>query len=307
MLTQKIEKGIQEYQNRLESWMLDHHLLSSHDNYQKFVIVCNIRTGSTLLGSLLSSHPQTLCFFELFHRHLESIPFSVLGYRAKSSDRKIVSLRNNDPARFLQQEIYKPQHPRIKAVGFKLLYPQGRADNPWWNSPEFDRWWKDVGYEPSWSSAKSDVWTYLKDNTDIAIVHLKRKNLLRSKVSGKTAQKTGNWGIGATGGIGNPSEAVKFKLDFNECLQDFEAHRRMEDETDEFFANHRVLSVTYEDLVGNPTQTTNEIQRFLSLDIQSLATKTKKQASKPLSDIIQNYQELQEAFSNTSWVQLFED
>ncbi len=307
MNSQKIKRAIDEYRHQLEYWLTKQHLLPSHQNYQKFIIVCGIRTGSTMLCSLLGHHTQTLVFFELFHRHFGSTPFNVPGYRNKSLDKRIVELRNSDPVKFINTEVYKPLPKKIQAVGFKLLYTQARKNPPWWESSEFDRWWKDVGRPPSLCSAKSDLWAYLKEDTDIAIIHLKRKNLLRSKVSGKTAQKTGNWGIGATGGLGNPSKTVKFELDFDECLQDFEAHRRMEDETDEFFANHRVLSVSYEDLVGTPTQTTNEIQGFLGLDIQALTTETKKQASKPLSDIIQNYQELKDAFSKTPWIQLFED
>ena len=307
MIVKKIDRQVQEYQNQIKFWMLDHNLLSSHENFQKFVIVCNIRTGSTLLYSLLSSHSQVLCFFELFHRHLKSVPFSVPGYRAKSNNQKIVNLRNSDPVRFLQQEIYKPQHSKIKAVGFKLLYPQARADDPWWNAPEFDRWWKDIGYEPSWSAAKSDLWAYLKDNTDIAIIHLKRKNLLRSKVSGKTAQITGNWGIGATGGIGNSKKTVKLELDFNECLQDFEAHRRMENETDQYFKHHKKLVINYEDLEYSLNDTINRVNNFLNLDFQPLKTKTKKQSIQPLSEIIKNYNQLKQQFDNTSWMIFFDD
>ncbi len=246
MMQEKIFRKLNEYKHRLDNFMVTQKILPSHQDYQKFVIICNIRTGSTMLGSLLSSHSQTLCFFELFHRHLDSIPFSVSGYQRKSKDPQIVHLRNNDPVAFLKQEIYKPQQKTIKAVGFKLLYPQARVDDPWWNSSEFDRWWKDVGYEPSWKSAKSDLWSYLRDNREIAIIHLKRENLLKSKVSAITAQKTGNWGIGATGGIKNNSQDVRFTLDLNECLQDFDAHRRMEDEADDLFCDHKKINITYE-------------------------------------------------------------
>ncbi|MEM9922926.1 MAG: hypothetical protein AAF915_04115 [Cyanobacteria bacterium P01_D01_bin.50] len=158
MLQKRISRKLNEYRHRLDNWIVDRKLLPSHEDYQKFVIVCNIRTGSTMLCSLLSSHSQVLCFFELFHRHKKSIPFSVPGYQAKSNNLKIVNLRNNDPVTFLNTEIYKPQKKMIKAVGFKLLYPPGRTDNRWWNSSEYDRCWKDVGYEPSWNTAKSDLW-----------------------------------------------------------------------------------------------------------------------------------------------------
>ncbi|MDJ0531151.1 MAG: Stf0 family sulfotransferase [Xenococcaceae cyanobacterium MO_207.B15] len=305
-LTDKFYRKTNEYQHQLLNHITDAHLIPSHYNYKKFVVVGNIRTGSTMLCSLLSSHSQILCFFELFHRHLVSVPFSVPGYQHKSKNLKIVNLRNNDPVKFLTQEIYKNHRQNIKAVGFKLLYTQGRADNPWWNSSAYDRWWKDVGKEPVWNSDKSNLWQYLKENKDIAIIHLKRNNLLKAKVSGLTAQTTGNWGIGATGGIDKNNTVVKCKLNFEECLQDFETIRRMEDEADEFFAEHKKLVITYEELVENTANITNKIQDVLGLKTRNLVPQTKKQANQPLSEVIENYQQLKAKFSNTSWSDLFE-
>ncbi|MFP4120919.1 Stf0 family sulfotransferase [Coleofasciculus sp.] len=299
MLSKKISNRTIEYKHQLKNWLVDTNLLPNQQNYQKFVIVCGIRTGSTMLCSLLSKHSQTLMFFELFHHHLESIPFHAPGYRAKSQDKRIVDLRNSDPVEFLKTEIYKPHPQKIQAVGFKLIYTQGRTDNPWWNSSDFDRWWKDVGRPPSWSSTKSDLWSYLKENTDIAIIHMRRKNLLQRIVSTFTAQATGNWGVGATGGLGDNKKEVKFDLNFDECRQDFEAIRKMEDEADEFFANHKKLVIAYEDLIENMTNTTNNIEEFLGLEIKKLNTETKKQATKLPSEMITNYQQLKEQFSGT--------
>jgi len=303
----KLLTKVEEYQCRTENWLVDRQVLKSQSDYQKFVIVCNIRTGSTLLSSLLSSHPQVVCFFELFHRHLESIPFSVPGYQAKGNRQDIVNMRNADPVQFLKTEIYKPQQQKMRAVGFKLLYPQCRQDNPWWNEPEFDRWWERVGREPSWASAKSDLWKYLQENTDIAIIHLKRKNLLRSKLSGLIAQTSGKWGVGATGGIGTMASKIQVNLDFKECLSDFEAHRRMETEADEFFTHHRKLDLTYEELVGDLYATSQKVQNFLSVDQHSLKAKTQKQSKWPLSEVITNYDQLKQNFSNTPWHDLFDE
>lgn len=97
MKTQKIKRAIDEYRHQLEYWLAHQRLLPSHQNYQKFVIVCGIRTGSTMLCSLLGRHTQTLVFFELFHRHFGSTPFNAPGYRNKSLDQRIVELRNSDP------------------------------------------------------------------------------------------------------------------------------------------------------------------------------------------------------------------
>ncbi|AFZ36144.1 sulfotransferase, putative [Stanieria cyanosphaera PCC 7437] len=304
-LTQKFARKFHEYQHQLINKMIDSHFLPSDNNYQKFIIVCNIRTGSTMLCSLLSSHSQILCFFELFHRHLNSVPFSTLGYQNKSKNKTIIDLRNNNPQEFLEQEIYKNHQKKIKAVGFKLLYTQGRTDNPWWNSSEYDRWWKDVGKEPCWNSNQSNLWQYLKENKDIAIIHLKRNNLLEAKVSGITAQTTGNWGIGATGGINKNNVLVKCELNFEECMQDFEALRRMEDEADEFFAEHRKLVITYEELVENTANITNKIQVFLGLKTENLVTQSKKQATCSLLDVIDNYYQLKSQFTNTRWSNFF--
>ncbi|MEM9922927.1 MAG: Stf0 family sulfotransferase [Cyanobacteria bacterium P01_D01_bin.50] len=147
----------------------------------------------------------------------------------------------------------------------------------------------------------------MKENTDIAIIHLKRQNLLKSKVSAKTAQSSGNWGIGATGGLGKQQQAIQFELDFNECLQDFEAHRSMEDETDEFFSNHKKLNITYENLTEDTTNTLNRVQSFLGLETQSLVTQTKKQVVQPMTDLIINYHQLKAKFSNTVWKECFEE
>jgi LPS sulfotransferase NodH len=305
MLKQKISRNLHEYKQQLENFLISSRLLPGSKDYQKFVIICNIRTGSTMLTSMLSSHLEVIMFFELFHRYQKSISFSVPGYRSKSRDPKILDLRNTDPVNFMETEIYQLYPPKIKAVGFKLLYPQARADNPWWNSSEFDRWWKDVGYEPSWGSAKSDLWRYLKENKDIKIIHLKRQNLLESKISAVTAQQTGHWGEGATGGLAKVQYDVKFELDFDECLQDFEAHRRMEDETDELFKNHSKMVITYEQIIEDFALITKNIQEFLGLKIQNIYTITKKQSTKPPSEIVLNYVEIKRRFLNTPWSEFF--
>lgn len=259
-----------------------------------------------MLCSYLASHSQVRMFFELFHRHLDSIPFSAPGYRAKSKDPHLVALRNQDPVGFLKTEIFKPYLPSTKAVGFKLLYPQARADDPWWNTAEFDRWWHKVGHEPSWKNAKSDLWAYLKSDPEIAIIHLKRQNLLRAQVSAFVAQSTGYWGAGATGGIGEKT-AVKLELNAEELQQDFAAARRMEQEADQLFSSHKKLSLTYEQLVGEPEEVLQKVQNFLGLELQQLQTQTRKQAWQPISDAIANYNELKQHFNGTPWQEFFEE
>ena len=303
----RVAKKLIEYRHRIEYSLIDSQLMPYTQKYQKFVIVCGIRTGSTMLCSLLASHPQTRTFFEVFHRHPGSTPFQVAGYRAKSSDPKISYLRQTDPVSFVNQEVWRRHPERIRAVGFKLLYTQARNTDRWWNGREFDRWWQQVGRPPTLQNAKSDLWSYLRDTPDVYIIHLRRKNLLERVISTKNAQDTGNWGVGATGGVGELHRSNQFSLDFQNCAQDFAAIRRMEDECDDFFSNSTKLNLTYEQLVNQPLTTLEKVQDFLKLRLSPLKTETKKQTKKHISDIVINYSDLREKFLDTQWHSFFQE
>lgn len=304
-MLKKIARKSNEYRHRFEYSLMDSKLIPSTQNYRRFVIVCGIRTGSTMLCSLLSSHPQTRTFFEVFHRYAGSTPFQVPGYQAKSGNAKISRLRHEDPVHFLSQEVWRKHPRRIKAVGFKLLYTQARNVDPWWNGAEFDRWWETVGRPPTLSNARSNLWSYLKESPDIHIIHLRRQNLLKRVASTINAQTSGNWGIGATGGVGKKCSSNQFHLDFNNCLQDFEAIRRMEDEADEFFDGKPKLNITYEELISDSLKTTRKVQDFLGITTLPLLSETKQQITKHLSEIVTNYSELKMEFSNTPWHSFF--
>jgi len=122
-LYEKIEWRIREYNARLRYWMAEKGLLVSDREYHPFVILCGIRTGSTMLTSFMGNHPDALVFFELFKADRSQVPFGVDGFRGKAHDREIVELRNTDPVQFLKQEVFRVHPPHLNAVGFKLLYP----------------------------------------------------------------------------------------------------------------------------------------------------------------------------------------
>ena len=44
-------------------------VLPSHTDYTPFIIFGMGRTGTTMLVSLLQSHPNCICYSELFHPH----------------------------------------------------------------------------------------------------------------------------------------------------------------------------------------------------------------------------------------------
>lgn len=284
-------------QNLHEKW-------SSHSPPSRFVIVCNIRTGSTMLQNLLNSHPNARCFFELFHRHKTSIAFGVKGYRRKNTDKILVNLRNENPVLFLEQQIFSKQPKYIQAVGFKLLYSQCRRGRQWWDEPEYDFWWEDVGPEPKWEGNTRYLWDFLAEER-IPIIHLTRNNLLESKVSALIAQHTGQWGIGATGGMRTQAIPKKIRLDIEEFEKDLRGEELFRKEVRKRFAQSPMLEVTYEDLIGAQKKELSRVLKFLGLNNYELNTPTQKLRDYNLPELIENYSDLKSYFSGSPFEFMF--
>lgn len=302
-LREKIERRLRETVSRARQAAVERGLLPGGTDYRRFIVVGGIRTGSTMLTSYLGSHPDVRMFFELFHRYPRSIPFNAPGYRKRGNDAAVVERRNTDPVRFLEHDVFTRQPRHVDAVGFKLLYTQGRAGSPWWYGPEFDRWWAhlDRSSEPNWSEARSDLWAHLQADRDLAVIHLTRRNPLHKAVSAELAKHTGRWGVGATGGAAAGPVSATVRLNMDHCLQDFEADRRMQEETDAFFEGHDVLHLTYETLVADPDAEMDRAQRFLGLRVRPLHTRTRKLRERSLPEVIENYDEVAAALRGTPW------
>jgi LPS sulfotransferase NodH len=306
-LVHKLRRRLHRYSAEAQQQLVEAGWLPGHRDYQRFVVVCNIRTGSTMLRSFLDDHPAVRMFFELFHLHPDSVPFKVPEYERRGRDSTVVQRRNTDPVRFLETDVFTRQPPSIQAVGFKLLYTQARAKHMWWDDPPYERWWTHIGRQVDWTKATSDLWAYLAEETDVAIIHLTRENLLKQKVSGKLAKTSGHWGVGATGGVSSDDAQPTVTLNPQHCREDFEATRRMQEQIKDRFAEHRTLNLTYEQLVGDRNAMLQRVQEFLDVPVRPLTTNTKKQRKRPLSDAIDNYDDLRNELDGTPWETFFDD
>jgi hypothetical protein len=85
------------------------------ENLIKFLIISAPRSGSNLLCGILNSHPQILCFHELFHK-------KSIFYGPKNNNKYnfgTLAERDEDQKRFISK-IYSLEH-GYKAVGFKMF------------------------------------------------------------------------------------------------------------------------------------------------------------------------------------------
>lgn len=79
-------------------WLLNKLPVGRSSNFTRFIILCDPRTGSTWLHTLLNSSPKIMSYGEI--------------------------LTEKDMSLGLEQTIWKPHHHSIKAVGCKIFYEQ---------------------------------------------------------------------------------------------------------------------------------------------------------------------------------------
>lgn len=240
----------------------------------RFLIISNGRTGSNYLASLLLSHPDIYQYGEVIGESYLCRPDIREKIRACGSVRY---LRN-----CYRKRIYK------QAVGLKILYYQFKPC-----------------YAEGWGiNDLQEVLTDLVEDRNILVIHLKRRNRLKTMVSVESARLTNEYVKQEEDGENSeisvfisPEQASSFFQDVKENEKYF----------DECFRSHRKLEIFYEDLITNTEMVSCRILDFLKLDRCELKSSTLKQGRKPLSERIRNYKELKETFRDTASERYFED
>jgi hypothetical protein len=275
-------------------------------SYTRFVVLTHPRTGSTLLSRALNSHPRITCFGEVFNWVLTHVDFTVEGYDESNADD--LNLRNKDPVAFLQERIFCQPPGMSSAVGFKLHY--SHCSPPWGFPALLD---------------------HLVQDKEVRILHLQRRNMLKSLASEKIATITGRYmHARAAARLRNipkafihPVTALKkaraiiaqnvlsrqrprrVTLSVEECKAYFEETELTVKQHDELFGEHDRLSLFYEEILSARDDTFARAQSFLGVEPLVLAVALTKQSPDDLRTILENYDELREAFADTDYGEFF--
>lgn len=243
-------------------------------DYQKFVIVGVARTGSTLLLDLLNAHEQVIALGELF-RGDGKIGWDRWPFRTDQSP-SLLRLHDAQPLEFLETAVFRRWPREVAAVGFKLFYYHART------------------------GPQAAVWAYLRREPDLAVIHLKRRNILEQYLSLQLAHATNVWSS-----LKSVAPAEPIRLGADDCLRHFQEVQAQEVACDAHFADHRILTVTYEDLVADRSAVMARVAAHLGLRPGPLEAKVVRQRTQPLSRAIANYEELREAFAGSTWERFF--
>jgi LPS sulfotransferase NodH len=269
--------------------------------YEKFIVVGNARSGTTLMVELLSSHKKIESFGEIFN--LQELDENALACVLK------------DSVAYLEEKIFHSNYSDdIQAVGFKVLYGELGKENFCLEDPsdlrgvsakikkKRTRFYRKVKNSHGIANIKQNLErsaTYLTQDKNLKVIHIKRKNKLSICLSHVRALRSGKWRL-------VKSKETVF-LDPEECLQHFKTVERNEEKFDAMFAGHPIKEIAYEEMVKNKEKQLREVQEFLNVENQDgLVSDVRKQNTLGLENSIVNFQELKEEFRDTKWSAFFE-
>jgi len=252
----------------------------------RFVILTTQRSGSVMLIQSLSSHPDIVCFGEIFlhgarYGRNMSVPpgrenFLYEEFIRVTSLRRLRSIiaPRGCAAEFLET-FFRRQDDK-PAAGFKLMYSQVRGH--------------------------PGAWDWVLDR-DVRIIHLVREDLLRVVLSRRMRTKTG------VAHSADQVAATSFRIDPAELLRQLDARARNLARFRELLEGREdTIEVGYERLLADERGEFGRLLDFIGvpkdLELQSGVT---KQKVRPLREIIRNYDEVLAAIRGTSHFRFFEE
>lgn len=158
------------------------------------------------------------------------------------------------------------------------------------------------------SKGTSGLVPYLRSlRPALRVIHLERRNLLRSIVSMKIARKTRVWHIRSEDE--RPKHRPQVAISKPELLNQIQGRLHNYLTARRQFFGFPALSVNYEDLLREPETWVRSVYQFLGLDSTVMIPKsgTLRLEHRPLRESLLNYDKLEEIFRGSRWQHLFDD
>jgi LPS sulfotransferase NodH len=176
----------------------------------------------------------------------------------------------------LWNRIFSKKNKKISQVGFKIFY-----------------------YHPLDSKDRS-VWDFIKSDSNIRIIHLTRRDKLKTYLSKVIALKTDEW-YNKKKKSKLSLEKRKVNLNPSDFIRECETIKSWEKSVATTFASHRVINVYYEDLVSDNSRVMSNIFRFLDISQVEVKPSYTKQNTESIDQLVLNYEEFSEVVRKTEW------
>ncbi len=218
--------------------------------------------------------------------------FAIVGHARTGSNYLVSGLRSSNSIR-VYDEIFAAHNREIGKDYEKILSVLFRKQL---------RSIKVVGFKLFYYHLSEDEWEKFLSNENIKIIHITRKNTLKTIISLDIAFMTGQW---HTSLLRSKAQNKKIVIDVNTLLNRLEQIQAYEETARARFKDRPVLEVAYESLVKNPVDEFKRIGAFLNVnDIDPNKIVLKKQNPEKLDELIVNYREVAQLLANTKYANL---
>ena len=265
-------------------------LYKNFQTMKKHIILTNGRSGSNYLVTLLNSHPQIANYGEVlgewttlykvnqkvkFGQSLFNDYYDYMNYVYNSKLFFYISHIYSGYSKIKKQEkINFKSYQNIKTIGVK---------------------------EFSINFKKRNIVNYIKEQEDLFIINLCRKNSLKRLISLEAMKNTGVISSKKT------KENKQIYLSAKNTLQQleiFEKEKQDQFEMLESVPNNRILNIYYEDYFSEEKKhkkINKEILDFLQVKQINISSKHRKILDSDLSNIIKNYDEIYNLLANSPY------
>lgn len=243
----------------------------------KAIILTTQRTGSTFLVACLNSHPEVSCIGEMLSGGHVWAPDFVFRSRFATKAYRYLTSGAVFPTRMMDKYFARRDRP---VMAFKAMYNHMR---------------------PPWTIR------YLREHTEIRILHLRRHNLLKQYVSRQllAVRRDKVWQPHAIAPVTPASVLVSSDsaLRYMRRIRaEYEAHERL-------FSQHARLQLCYETMIGEKTlrpEVAKEVCNFLLINQHPMHSDLIKMNPEQLRSMVTNYDELAAEIRTTEFADLLD-
>lgn len=228
--------------------------------------------------------------------HTKYTRFAVVGH-ARTGSNLLLDVFRSSPEVEMFHEIFSADN-RVIGQGFNEHINRLYAGYP--------RCIRAVGCKIFYNHLTNQEWSEFEQHKEFKIIHLIRRNRLRTLVSLAIAFKTDVW-LQTNFRKKVPLEKKRVYLDPESLFTQIMQIESWESQTRARFAHRDVLEICYEDLVTDFEAVASEAIGFVGAKRWNPnRIGYKKQNPEPLDQLISNFPEVSHALKNTPWEQYLE-
>ncbi len=222
----------------------------------------------------------------------DSKKFIVLT-RSRTGSNMLLSLLRSHPNIRAEGEILN----RLKGRNFQDIISTAFSKQPFYVKA---KGFKVFYYHPL-DGDNDALMNYLTGIENLYVIHLMRKNIIRTLVSRKIAGIQDVWETSTNNSSGEPAAKKAVSFTIEEIDEDVNETKLWGQKAEKLFEKNKLINVFYEDLVADRDAEFKKITDFLEVRQTMPSTALKKQNPESLKNLIVNYDELAKNSANRDW------